>query len=185
MGSTEKTSEGLKPGDAAPDFSLVSTTGDVHSLPAAGEAPASVVVWTCNHCPYAIGWHERLLAVAAEYTARGVPFFFINSNDADRYPADSLEAMRDRVEREGGWAAPYLFDESQAVAADYGAKTTPDVYVLESDLKVAYRGAPDSDYLDESKNAAWMRDALDAVLSGDEPELQLSESVGCSIKWKP
>jgi AhpC/TSA family len=107
----------------------------------------------------------------------------INPNDADRYPRDSFDAMRRRVEAES-WPMPYLRDESQEVARAYDAKTTPDVFVLDAERRLRYRGAPDGDYDDPTQNAAWLRDALDAVLSGTEPARAETRPVGCSIKWK-
>jgi len=108
---------------------------------------------------------------------------FVNSNDAERYPRDSFEAMRERVEAEGGWPAPYLHDESQEVARGFGAKTTPDVFVLDEDGVLRYRGAPDADHNDPSRGAAWLRGALDAVLEGRGPEPAQTEPTGCSVKW--
>jgi hypothetical protein len=143
------------------------------------------VAFTCNHCPYALAWHDRLLDVARDFGERGVRVLFVNPNDADRYPADSLEAMKERVDADGGWPAPYLRDESQEVARAYGARTTPDVFVLDSDLRLRYRGAPDADHRDPSLNAAWLREALDAVLAGQDPPRAETEPVGCSVKWKP
>jgi hypothetical protein len=110
-------------------------------------------------------------------------FLAINSNDADRYPADSYEAMQERVRNED-WPLPYLHDESQAVARAYGAKTTPDVFVVDADGRLRYRGAPDSDHADPSQNAAWLRGALDALLEGRDPDPAETEPVGCSVKWK-
>lgn len=170
-------------GERAPDFDLPATDGRRHAL-ASGSPAATVVYWTCNHCPYALAWHERLLDVARDYAERRVRVLAINSNDSERYPADSFEAMRDRVEREGGWPNPYLFDESQRVAAEWGAERTPDVYVLDSELRLRYRGAPDADYDDPSQRAGWLRDALDAVLEGRDPERAETEPVGCTIKWR-
>jgi peroxiredoxin len=167
-------------GSRAPGFDLSDTDGERHTLPS-GE-PA-VVVFTCNHCPYALAWHERIAATARDYAGRA-RFFAINPNDGDRYPADSLEAMQERVRSEGGWPMPYLHDETQEVAAAYGAKTTPDVFLLDADGVLRYRGAPDADYRDESQNAAWLRDALDAVLAGRDPEQSETEPVGCSVKWR-
>jgi peroxiredoxin len=92
--------------------------------------------------------------------------------------------MRERVASDGGWPMPYLHDESQEVARAYGAQTTPDVFVLDGDGRVAYRGAPDADYEDPSLNAAWLRDALDAVLASSVPDPSETKPVGCSIKWK-
>ena len=100
------------------------TDGTEH---APGGAPATVVVFTCNHCPYALAWHDRIAAVARDYADRGVAVLAVNPNDAERYPRDSFDAMRARVERDGGWPMPYLRDESQEVARAYDARTTPDV----------------------------------------------------------
>jgi hypothetical protein len=144
----------------------------------------SVVVFTCNHCPYALAWHDRLLAVASEYADRGVQTVLINPNDAERYPRDSFDAMRERVEREGPWPAAYLRDESQDVAREYDAKTTPDVYVFDANGALVYRGAPDADHMDEVQNAQWLRAALDAVLEGREVAEPETTPVGCTVKWK-
>ena len=170
-------------GERAPEFRLPAVGGEEHRL-SSGSAPATVVYWTCNHCPYALAWHERMLEVARDYADRGVRVLAINSNDAERYPADSFEAMAERVEDENGWPHPYLYDESQEVARAWGAERTPDVFVLDSELRLRYRGAPDADYDDPSLGAAWVRDALDAVLEGREPERSETEPVGCTIKWR-
>jgi peroxiredoxin len=170
-------------GDPAPDFDLPAASGD-HQRLASARPPATVVYWTCNHCPYALAWHERMLEVAREYSARGVRTLAINSNDPEKSPADSFEAMTERVESEGGWPHPYLYDASQEVAAEWGAERTPHVYVLDSELRLRYAGAPDADYDDPSQGAAWLRDALDAVLEGREPDPSQTEPVGCTIKWR-
>jgi peroxiredoxin len=173
---------GLAIGDAAPDFRLPDTDGEEHS-PDDG-APATVVVFTCNHCPYAIAWHDRILDAARDYADRGVRFLAINPNDSERYPADSLEAMKRRVAGDGGWPLPYLHDESQEVARAFGARTTPDVFVLDAESRLRYRGAPDADHGDPAQNAAWLREALDAVLAGEQPAQPETRPVGCSVKWK-
>jgi peroxiredoxin len=170
-------------GERAPDFELPATDGERHTLAAEG-APATVVYWTCNHCPYALAWHDRLHAVARDYSDRGVRFLAISSNDSEHYPADSFEAMAERVDREGDWPHPYLYDETQEIARKWGAERTPHVYVLDSDLRLRYRGAPDADYDDPSQGAAWLRDALDAVLAGREPDLAETAPEGCTIKWR-
>ena len=172
-----------KVGDRAPAFKLPDTERVEHSL-ANGTFPATVVVFTCNHCPYALAWHDRIANAARDYADRGVRFLAINSNDADRYPRDSFEAMQKRVQEED-WPLPYLHDESQEVARDYGAKVTPDVFVIDGAGTLRYRGAPDADYGDPSQDAAWLRAALDAVLEGRTPDPAETEPVGCSIKWKP
>lgn len=171
-------------GAVAPAFGLPDTEGSTWTEAVGEGTQATVIVFTCNHCPYALAWHERIADAARDYADRGVRFLAINSNDADRYPRDSPEAMRSRVSAED-WPMPYLHDASQEVARAYEAKTTPDIFVLDSQRRLRYRGAPDADYEDPSLRAAWLRDALNAVLAGDEPERPQTEPVGCSIKWKP
>jgi thiol-disulfide isomerase/thioredoxin len=164
-------------GDQAPTFSLPDTGGEER-----GPDGVTVVVFTCNHCPYALGWHDRLLQVARDYPQ--VTFLAVNPNDSKRYPADSFDAMKERVRAAGGWPHPYLRDESQEVARAYGAQTTPDVFLLDADLRLRYRGAPDSDHRDAEQRAIWLREALDAVLAGEQPARPETDPVGCSIKWK-
>ena len=168
-------------GERAPGFELPDTEGRIRQLE---PDVATVVVFTCNHCPYALAWHERLMAVAREYAERGVSMLAINPNDAERYPRDSLEAMRARVERDEFRGVPYLRDESQQVARAYDAKTTPDMFVIDSAGILRYRGAPDADHDDPSQNAAWLRAALDAVLADRAPDPAETPPVGCSIKWR-
>ncbi len=170
-------------GDRAPTFKLLGADGN-HFSTENGGASATVVVFTCNHCPYALAWHDRLAQAARDYADRGVRFLAINANDAERYPRDSYEAMQKRVAGED-WPMPYLHDRSQEVARAYGAKTTPDVFVLDAGGRLRYRGAPDADYDDPRAGASWLRDALDAVIAGGEPERAETRPVGCSIKWKP
>jgi peroxiredoxin len=171
-------------GDAAPGFQLPDTDGQTWSVADSGSAAATVVLFTCNHCPYALAWHDRIADAARDYAERGVRFLAINSNDAERYPRDSYQAMRDRVARED-WPMPYLHDSTQEVARAYGAKVTPDLFVLDAEGRLRYRGAPDDDYDDPGRRAQWLRDALEAVLAGEDPDRSETKPVGCSIKWKP
>ena len=170
----------LSIGDEAPELSLPDTDGADHPL--RGDRPTAVV-FTCNHCPYALAWHDRLMAVGRDYGDR-VRLLAVNPNDAERYPGDSLERMRERVASEG-WSMPYLRDETQEAAHAFGAKTTPDVFVLDASGRLRYRGAPDADHADPSLDAAWLRAALDAVLGDVAPDPAETEPVGCSVKWKP
>ena len=151
----------------APDFALRDTEGSaVVGRAKYDGAPATVVVFTCNHCPYALAWQDRIAQVADDYAARGVRVLAINSNDADRYPRDSLgRDAATRVAREQ-WTIPYLHDATQEVAREYGAKVTPDVFVLDAEGRLRYRGAPDADYDNPGEQAEWLREALDAVLDG-------------------
>jgi peroxiredoxin len=168
-------------GERAPSFALPDTNGSNHELDG---APATALVFTCNHCPYALAWHDRIIAVAKDYAPRGVRVLAINPNDAERYPSDSPEQMRSRVERGEFDGVRYLRDESQEVARAYDAKTTPDVFVLDADGILRYRGAPDADHDDPSQNATWLRGALDAVLDSRAPDPAETAPVGCSIKWR-
>jgi hypothetical protein len=171
-------------GSLAPPLALPDTSGETRALPQPGEAPATVVVWTCNHCPYALAWQDRIVDAARDYSGRGVRFLAVNSNDPGRYPGDSPEAMRERFDREQ-WPFPYLWDESQEAARAWGARVTPHLFVLDGGLRLRYEGAPDADHQDPSLGAAWLRAALDAVLAGAEPDPAQTEPVGCSVKWKP
>jgi peroxiredoxin len=175
---------GFETGALAPPLELPDTSGDLITLPMPGETLATLVFWTCNHCPYALAWHDRLVQAANDYADRGVRFLAVNSNDPERYPADSPQAMRERVEREQ-WPFPYLWDESQDAARAWGAKATPHLFVLDSDLRLRYEGAPDADHQDPAQNAAWLREGLDALIAGDDPPRERTEAVGCSIKWRP
>jgi peroxiredoxin len=176
-------------GDAIPHVALPDTDGRLHELDAPGAA-ATVVVFTCNHCPYALAWHDRIAAVARDYRERGVRVYAVNSNDATRYPRDSYEAMQERVAADGDWPMPYLHDESQEVARAFGARVTPDVFVFAVDEagddagRLIYRGAPDADSGDPSLDAQWLRDALDDELAGGPVARPETEPVGCSVKWR-
>ncbi|MGA2009236.1 MAG: thioredoxin family protein [Solirubrobacteraceae bacterium] len=168
-------------GAPAPGFSLADTAGATWS-PTDPDVGATVIVFTCNHCPYALAWQDRIADAARDYAQRGVRFLAINSNDGARYPRDSYEAMQRRVERED-WPMPYLHDASQEVARAYGATTTPDVFVLDAGGILRYRGAPDGDYDDPARRADWLRGALEAILEHRSPEPAETAPVGCSIKW--
>jgi len=168
----------LSIGASAPAHELPDTEGNRHALHEDGAT--TVVVFTCNHCPYALAWHDRLASVADDYDVR---FLAVNPNDAERYPSDSYEAMQKRVAEEG-WSFPYLRDEDQEAARSFGAQTTPDVFVLDGEGRLRYRGAPDADHRDPSQGAAWLREALDALLAGEEIARPETEPVGCSVKWK-
>jgi peroxiredoxin len=180
---TDVSTSAFELGDRVPAFSLPATDGSEHSVPADPAPPATVIAVTCNHCPYVIAWNPRLRAVAEEYGPRGVRFLAVNANDATRYPADSFERMREFVASQS-WPIPYLHDESQDVARALGAVATPHVFVLDGEQRLRYRGAPDADHQDPSQNAAWLRQALDAVLEGREPATAETPARGCSVKWR-
>jgi len=170
-------------GDTAPAFTLTDTEGARHEVPADPAPPATVLIQTCNHCPYVIAWNPRLRAVAEEYAPRGVRFLAISSNNPETHPADSPERMAQFV-RDQDWPIPYAFDESQDVARALGSARTPELFVLDGAHRLVYHGAPDSSHEDPSENAAWLRAALDAVLDGREVERAETPPRGCSVKWR-
>jgi hypothetical protein len=163
-----------------PELRLPDTDGNETVLD--GTAPATVVVFTCNHCPYALAWHDKINQVARDYAPSGVRVVHVGSNDATRYPRDGLDAMRARVAA-GEFASPYLHDKSQQAAREWGAKVTPDVFVVDAEGILRYHGAPDGDHADESLRARWLREALDDVLAGRKVTRPKTRPKGCSIKW--
>jgi peroxiredoxin len=169
------------------DFTLRAAGGGEVSLSeiSAGRA-ATVVVFTCNHCPYARAWHDRLQDVARDYADR-VGFVQISSNDGTRYPKDSFEMMEERVAADE-FATPYLYDESQAVARAWRATVTPHVFVIDANGAVVYEGAPDGYHAPSLRDwngepGQWLREALDDVLAGRPVARPWTEPIGCSMKW--
>jgi peroxiredoxin len=175
----------LRTGDTALDFTLPATDGKAYNLYRAfNDSRAVAVVFTCNHCPYAIAWEDRINAIARDYATRGVRLFSINSNTALTHPADSFENMVKRA-NEKHFAFPYLHDESQNVARSYGAERTPEFFIFDATKTLRYHGAPDDNYEDEQAvKHHYAREALDAILAEREPTLPETKPVGCSIKWK-
>jgi peroxiredoxin len=169
-------------GSAAPDFRLPTTDGGDASLEDAAGAPAVVVAFWCNHCPYVRAWEERFNDIAREYSDRGVVTVAIGANDATTHPADSFENMVVRA-AEQRYVFAYARDESQEVARAYGAQRTPEVFVLDADRRIAYHGAIDDDADPDRASERYLRDALDAVLEGRSPDRPETAPVGCTIKW--
>ncbi len=172
-------------GDTAPDFTLPATDGKVYHLYEAFKSASAVaVVFTCNHCPYAIAWEDRIHAIARDYATRGVHFLAINANNAATHPADSFEMMVKRAS-EKQFVFPYLHDESQSVARSYGAERTPEIFIFDAARTLRYHGVPDDNYEDEhAVKHHYAKEALDAVLAKRAPALPETKPVGCSIKWK-
>lgn len=142
-----------------------------------------VVVFTCNHCPYAQAYEDRILAIAREFS-RNVAFFAINSNDASKYPQDSLENMRIRA-RDKNYPFPYLHDERQDVARAFGALVTPHAFVFDQSNKLAYQGGIDDNWQDPKAVAKqYLRDAIVELLARRRVTRQTAPVIGCSIKWK-
>ncbi|MCB1066217.1 MAG: thioredoxin family protein [Verrucomicrobiae bacterium] len=178
----------LERGASAPPFSLIDGLGNAHSLDQlANERRAVVIAFVCNHCPYVVHLADAMAQCANHYLARGVQFVAISANDVANYPADAPDHMVGFA-KEHGWEFPYLYDESQEVAKAYGAACTPDFYVFDADLKLAYAGQFDSSRpgRGDAVTGDDLRAALDSILdSGEGPEQPWIPSTGCNIKWKP
>jgi peroxiredoxin len=165
--------------DAAPPFELPGIDGDTHALEDFSGRPVAVV-FSCVHCPYVVAWEDRLNDVARDYADRA-GLVAINSNAG--YLGDGLDDMERRAE-EKGFAFPFLYDESQDVAASYGASRTPEVFLFDGEHRLAYHGTPDSDHQDPNGADPYLRQALDAVLDGGEIDPAEVPAVGCTIKWR-
>jgi peroxiredoxin len=173
-------------GTKAPDFSLVNVDGRTVSLADFNGAPALLVVFMCNHCPFVKHLAAALTKFAQEYMQKKVAVVGINSNDVASYPADSPEQMVHEAEDQG-YTFPYLYDETQEVAKAYRAACTPDFFLFDRDQRLVYRGQFDSSRPDNGVpiTGADLRAAVDAVLAGKTPSDKQMPSIGCNIKWKP
>jgi peroxiredoxin len=173
-------------GTSAPDFRLPdATAGKSVSLADFQDAPALLVLFICNHCPYVKHIRSALADVGRDYQKRGAAIVAISSNDAENYPEDSPEKMKKEAQA-AGYVFPYLYDESQAVARAYGAACTPDIFLFDKNRKLAYRGQFDDSRPGNGRPVTGkdLRTALDAVLQGRPAPGPQTPSVGCNIKWK-
>jgi len=171
----------LEIGDPAPDWSgIIGVDDKDHSLSDYKRAKILVVVFTCNHCPVAVAYEDRLIELQKDYKKKGVQIVAVNVNNI---PADRLDKMKVRA-KDKGFNFPYLYDSSQKIGHDYGATVTPHVFVLDKDRKIAYMGAID-DSKDESRvKEHYLRDALDALLAGKAPAKPVTKQFGCSVKYE-
>jgi hypothetical protein len=148
-------------------------------------ATGTVVMFICNHCPYVVHVNEELVRIANDFSTHGIQFLGISSNDAKKYPTDGPEAMKIHAQ-DVGYPFPYLYDESQEVARAYDAACTPDFFVFDKDLKLAYRGRLDASTPGNGKpvTGSELRGALNAIVAGQFVSEIQYPSMGCNIKWK-
>jgi len=171
-------------GSVAPDFTLPGVDGKSWSLRGATGKKATLVIFMCNHCPYVQAVDDRINQLAKDYIPKGLQVFGINPNDAQKYPDDNFEAMKEKAQ-EKGYVFPYLHDESQEVAHAYGAVCTPDFFLYDAALKLKYRGRLDNNWKDaRAVKRQDLRDAIEALLAGKTLSQEQMPSMGCSIKWK-
>jgi peroxiredoxin len=180
-------------GTAAPDFRLPAVSlldgtagGKEVALDDFAAAPALLVAFICNHCPFVQHVAGELAALSRDLPARGVAMVAIQSNDVAAYPADAPDAMAAEAARQG-WAFPYLHDETQAVAQAYRAACTPDFFLFDGRRRLVYRGQLDASRPGNGLpvTGADLRAAVDAVLEGRPAAEDQRPSLGCNIKWKP
>ena len=180
MALTESTM--VKLGSVAPYFNLPDTSGKNLSIEDF-DSELLVIVFTCNHCPYAKAVEDRLIKLGKEYK-NDVDFVLISSNDSENYPEDSPKKMAER-HAEKGYPFPYLYDETQEVAKAYSAVCTPDIFLYNGDRKLEYRGRIDDNWQNpEQVEREELKMAIEAVLNGKTVDFEQKPSVGCNIKWK-
>jgi peroxiredoxin len=179
--NAEQQTKQLEVGDAAPAFeNLEGVDGEQHALADYKDAKAVAIVFTCNHCPVAKAYEDRLMALDNDYDNADLAIVAINVNNIE---ADKLPAMKERAE-EKGFEFDYLYDPSQQVGRDYQATVTPHAFLLDSERKLVYKGAID-DSKDEAKvSETYLRDAIDAVLAGETPEQTSVKPIGCGIQYE-
>ena len=173
-------------GTPAPDFTLPDTVSgkDTTLKDIAGEK-ATVVMFICNHCPFVQHINDGLVELSNEYLAKGVGFVGISANDVTTHPGDGPEEMKKTAEQLG-YKFPYLYDESQDVAKVYGASCTPDLFIFDADLKLAYHGQFDASRPENDLPVTGtdFRAALDQLIAGQKVPEDQTPSIGCNIKWK-
>ena len=174
----------LQIGEPAPDFALPATDGKTYSLADFSGAPVLVVFFTCNHCPFVLGSDEITRTTAEKYRSKDVKFVAINSNDTQVHPDDDFDHMVTRMKEEKfPWV--YLRDESQDVARAYGALRTPHFYVFDKDRKLVYTGRGVDSPKDPQKITVNNLDlALEAAVNGDPQPVELTNPIGCNVKWR-
>lgn len=178
---------GYEIGDKATDFKLRNIDGNWVSLSDYEDAKGFIVIFTCNHCPYAVKYEDRIIGLDKKYKNKGFPVIAINPNDPEVQPEDSFDKMKERA-KEKGFTFPYLFDDGQEIYPQYGATKTPHVFLLDksgSDYIVKYIGTIDDNYQSEKAvETRYVEDAVDALLKGEEPPVTSTKAIGCTIKTK-
>lgn len=176
---------GYSIGDMATDFKLENVDGKMVSLSDYSNAEGFIVIFTCNTCPYAIAYQDRIIALNKKYASKGYPVIAIMPNNTEVQPRDNMEAMKQRAKQKG-FTFPYVIDKGQKISPQYGATKTPQVYVLQKTSKgneVKYIGAIDDNYQDaQAVNAKYVENAVDALLADKPIKETETRTIGCAIK---
>jgi peroxiredoxin len=174
----------LQIGQSAPEFKLKGVDGKDYSISSFKDSKVLVVFFSCNHCPFVVGSEARMVQFHKDYTPKGVAMIAINANETQNHPADSYEHMVTHA-KEKGLTFPYVRDDSQDVARAYGALRTPHYYVFDKDRKLRYTGRMDDNpRTPGAEKTHELRDAVDAVLAGKKPPVELTNPIGCNVKWQ-
>ena len=185
--NTLKAQDGYKIGDEATDFSLINIDDKMVSLADFKDAKGFIIIFTCNHCPYAVAYEDRIIALDKKYAPLGYPVIAINPNDPEAEPRDSFELMKERA-AEKGFTFPYLLDKGQNIYPQYGANRTPHIFILNKENGkniVRYIGAIDDNFRDpKDVSKTYVADAVDALLSGKPVPVETTVAIGCTIKVK-
>lgn len=180
-------SGGYDIGDAVEDFTLKNVDDKMHAMSDLVGGKGAIVVFTCNTCPYAVAYEQRIIDLDAKYRPMGYPVVAINPNDVKRKPGDSFEKMKELSERRG-YTFPYLHDETQEIAKAFGATRTPHIYLLKrekDDMRVAFIGAIDDNADDANAvDEHFLANAIASIEAGNKPEPAKVKAVGCTIKWR-
>jgi len=173
----------LQIGQSAPDFELKGVDGKTYSLASFNDAKLLIVLFTCNHCPYVIGSEERMIRFYDDYAPKGVAMIGINSNETEGHPTDGFDHMVTHA-KEKSFKWPYARDDSQEIALAYGALRTPHYYVFDEARKLRYTGRMDDNPRNPWKETTHeLRDAVDALLAGKNPPAEVTNPIGCNVKW--
>jgi peroxiredoxin len=174
----------LQIGEQAPPFDLPGVDGKQHRILDYKGSSLLLVVFSCNHCPYAQAWEGRIISLAREYAPKGLATVVINSNETENYPDDRFEKMVERAKAKG-YPFPYLRDETQEVAKEYGALVTPHAFLFSKDRKLTYQGKIDDNWDNPSKvKRQFLRDAIEAALASRPAPTPTTPVLGCSVKWR-
>ncbi len=176
----------LKIGSTMPmaDVKMKGVDGSEKTLAAVQEKNGTLVVFTCNHCPFAKMWEERIVNLGNTYSAKGIGVIAINANDPKVAAEDAYDVMQQRA-KERGMQYPYVVDDTSNVARAFGATRTPEAFLFDKDGKLVYHGAIDDNGQEPSKvENAYLKNALDAVVAGKEVSVKETKSIGCGIKFR-
>lgn len=162
---------------------MKATDGESYTIDKVKGAKGTLVIFTCNHCPYAVKWQDRITAIGNEYMKKGFGVIAINSNDPEANPMDNMEGMIERA-KELGLKFPYVVDSTSKVAKAYGAKKTPEIFLFNNQGKLAYKGAVDDHYDASKVKENWLKDAMESLLANKEVNPKSTKAIGCGIKWR-